>query len=419
MQKFEDNLTANTSGALRLLAGASVAVTDNATGLPASLYSDNGVTPLPQPLTTDKLGSFAFYAADGKYTLTFSGRRFVTFTRQIILEDPADNPYATLAALNAATGSELVRHGEKPLNVVLNELANAGGVATVNGITPGEGNVALSTDNLPEDEEPTNLWFTAERVRAVALAGLSLVSGAAITAADTVLVALGKLQKQITSQTDAKDASNGYAGLTGFAINIKNAAGTVVSKLLSSGTVARTWTLPDKDGTVAMTSDIAGGSMTVLGSATVSTAVANISFLNSFSASYDKYVIELQGIRPLNAEILQLRLAVGGAAQVGGLYSALSTGTTATTSANQVSVSASNVNTSGGYTGTIEIKNARGTDHKNISVRAAHESSGGITTTAGEAMMLTSQVLSGFQLYWSAGSNFGAGTVRVYGIKNS
>lgn len=53
-----------------------------------------------------------------------------------------------------------------------------------------------------------------------------------------------------------KNASGGYAGLTLFKINLKNAAGTVTSWLASAATAARTWTFPDKDGTVAMTSDI-------------------------------------------------------------------------------------------------------------------------------------------------------------------
>lgn len=49
-----------------------------------------------------------------------------------------------------------------------------------------------------------------------------------------------------------KDASGGYAGLTGFAIRLKDAAGTITSLLTSVATAARTWTLPDKDGTVVL-----------------------------------------------------------------------------------------------------------------------------------------------------------------------
>lgn len=54
-----------------------------------------------------------------------------------------------------------------------------------------------------------------------------------------------------------KDASSGYAGLTLLKLNLKNAAGTITNFFTSATTAARTWTMPDYDGTVAMFSDIA------------------------------------------------------------------------------------------------------------------------------------------------------------------
>lgn len=59
--------------------------------------------------------------------------------------------------------------------------------------------------------------------------------------------------------TSGKDATGGYAGLTLFKLNLRNAANTITSWFTNAATVARTWTMPDKDGTVAMTSDITGG----------------------------------------------------------------------------------------------------------------------------------------------------------------
>lgn len=53
-----------------------------------------------------------------------------------------------------------------------------------------------------------------------------------------------------------KDTSGGLAGLTLFKLNLRNAANTITSWFTNAATVARTWTFPDKDGTVAMTSDI-------------------------------------------------------------------------------------------------------------------------------------------------------------------
>jgi hypothetical protein len=63
-------------------------------------------------------------------------------------------------------------------------------------ILGGDGSGATNTDQLPEGS--SNLYFTAARVRAVVLTGLSLATNAAISATDTVLSALGKLQAQIT-----------------------------------------------------------------------------------------------------------------------------------------------------------------------------------------------------------------------------
>lgn len=53
-----------------------------------------------------------------------------------------------------------------------------------------------------------------------------------------------------------KDATGGYTGLTLYKINFKNATNTFISFFTNSNTAARTYTFPDKDGTVAMTSDI-------------------------------------------------------------------------------------------------------------------------------------------------------------------
>lgn len=54
-----------------------------------------------------------------------------------------------------------------------------------------------STDQLPEGS--SNLYHTGQRVRDTALSGLSLLSSLAITAADSVLSAFGKLQAQISA----------------------------------------------------------------------------------------------------------------------------------------------------------------------------------------------------------------------------
>ena len=112
----------------------------------------------------------------------------------------------------------------------------AGGVNTVNGQS---GNVDLDTSEIPENPsylyytqtrfdnafaaksttnlaEGTNEYFTAARVRAVVLTGISLVTNAVISASDSVLVAFGKLQAQITANlstltSHTADTSNPHA----------------------------------------------------------------------------------------------------------------------------------------------------------------------------------------------------------------
>lgn len=130
-----------------------------------------------------------------------------------------------------------------------------GSVTTVNSLSPdGAGNIALTTTNTPEG---TNLYFTAARVLAQVLTGLSTATNAAITASDTVLTAAGKLQKQITDLLALKDATGGYAGLTLFKINFKNAANTFTSFFTNTNTAARTYAFQDRDGTIADNADLA------------------------------------------------------------------------------------------------------------------------------------------------------------------
>lgn len=82
--------------------------------------------------------------------------------------------------------------------------------------------------------------------------GLVYVTG------DKVELRLTKETMERREATSNKDASGGYPGLTLFKLNLRNAADTFTSWFTTAATAARTWTLPDKSGTVAMTSDITG-----------------------------------------------------------------------------------------------------------------------------------------------------------------
>jgi len=65
---------------------------------------------------------------------------------------------------------------------------------------------ASTTDTVTEGS--TNLYFTDERVRNTDLTGISLATNAAISASDSVLGALGKLQKQISDLIPVSKTEN-------------------------------------------------------------------------------------------------------------------------------------------------------------------------------------------------------------------
>ena len=85
-----------------------------------------------------------------------------------------------------------------------------------------------STDAVPEGA--SNLYFTAARVLGTVLSGLSTATNAVITAADTVLSALGKLQKQI---------SDNLTTLTNHTSNTSNPHATTAAQVgaVSTGAV--------------------------------------------------------------------------------------------------------------------------------------------------------------------------------------
>lgn len=90
MEKYLSSIAGNSGIPI---SGASVQVNTYPGGAPATIYSDNGLTQAPNPLTTDSLGNFSFYAADGHYQLVISGTNItMTTVNDILLVDilPAD-----------------------------------------------------------------------------------------------------------------------------------------------------------------------------------------------------------------------------------------------------------------------------------------------------------------------------------------
>ena len=158
-----------------------------------------------------------------------------------------------------------------------------------------------STDAVPEGT--TNLYFTIARVLATVLTGLSLGSVSAVAATDTILQGFGKLQAQINAF--AVSISTGAIGVTGGGIAVNktdNSYGTYLSAdglkaitgidgtanftaygreqvNMNYGGVNYALSLPLKNGTFALTSDISALSVfsgSAAGTNTYTTSITGI-----------------------------------------------------------------------------------------------------------------------------------------------
>lgn len=105
-----------------------------------------------------------------------------------------------------------------------------------------------NTDSLAEGS--TNKYFTESRVRAAVLTGLSLLTGGVIAAADTVLVALGKLQKQITDLGSSKQDTL----VSGTNIKTVNGASVLGSGDLAVSSAIATRTVSSSGGVLNLSS---------------------------------------------------------------------------------------------------------------------------------------------------------------------
>lgn len=155
------------------------------------------------------------------------------------------HPLPTPASIGAATSAQgaLAESAVQPeeLTAALADKVDkvAGkGLSTNDYTTPEKtklaGVAAGATANADTDslaEGGTNKYFTESRVRSAVLTGLNLLTGGDITAADSVLTALGKLQKRIT---DAVAAISGKQDTLVSGTNLKTVNG---SSLLGSGNI--------------------------------------------------------------------------------------------------------------------------------------------------------------------------------------
>jgi hypothetical protein len=94
-----------------------------------------------------------------------------------------------------------------------NNLWVAGGTGSVTSVNSQTGAVSLNTNNIGEGS--SNLYFTAARVIASVLSGISFLTGGTVISTDTILQAIGKLQTQINTFFPAGGLLTGYVSGAG------------------------------------------------------------------------------------------------------------------------------------------------------------------------------------------------------------
>jgi hypothetical protein len=131
----KDDIVFNAQG--RPMAGATVRVcTSAATGQPCSplglIYSDPGLTQaLANPIATDGLGNYTFYAAPGRYEIEISGPSIVTkqLPNVILPNDPSAPTFTTVTSTSGISAFSLALSG----NLTVSGSAAITGTLTVGG----------------------------------------------------------------------------------------------------------------------------------------------------------------------------------------------------------------------------------------------------------------------------------------------
>lgn len=326
-----------------------------------------------------------------------SFRRYGTLTTNFATFNVyADNTsyYGTLSA----TGS-IKENG--------NQVWHAGNLTNLNQLTNGPGYIT----GVSSGDVTTALGFTP--YNSTNPAGYITSAGAPVqsVAGKTGAVTLVKGDVGLANVDDTPDLAKPISTATQTALD-----GKQDTLGFTPADAANTYTKAEVDAIGG------GGAVVLLGSATVSAAVANIDFLTVFTADYDRYVIDVLGVSPTIAQQLQLRVTTNGAAPLTGASNYYTdAGESTPTAATQIALMSENTSISVSANYKIEISGTNTLVGKMFSVRGCFynsaTSSPRIINRGG--MIDMGSVLTGFRLFWSGGASFDAGTVRVYGIKNS
>jgi hypothetical protein len=179
MQKYLNNVADRNGNAI---SGATVVVTTIA-GAAAVLYSDNGITPIGNMLTTDVDGEFAFYAMDGRYNIQIAKSGIVTVDILDVLLNDDGPPVVAQEVTDRIAGDLLIR----------SDLAASTGATLIGWIRSATGAIATTLAKWMGWQPPSVFDFMTDAQIADVQAGTALVD---VTAAvQAAIDSLGSKRK--------------------------------------------------------------------------------------------------------------------------------------------------------------------------------------------------------------------------------
>jgi len=226
------------------------------------------------------------------------------------------------------------------------------------------------------------------------------------------LVKQGDLSKWMTFDVTARAAPSGYRNLTVVCTDSSSASP------FAAGDALMLFFQRNGD-----RGETGVGVVALLAASTVSSAVTSIDYLNIFNSTYDRYTIELQGMRGATGpETISMQLAVAGVAQAGS-YAVMATPGTESSVAGSVLQLGNVTQTlpSQAASLTIEVRNANATTLKSVGIRGISFSipANSMICNIREGGYGGANPVSGFRVFFSGAGIAAGAVIRIYGHRNN
>jgi hypothetical protein len=266
--------------------------------------------------------------------------------------------------------------------------------------------------------------ITTADVTLTKTAGTNAATGIASTTAQYAILNITGAKtaaRNLNLPVTSKQYTINNAGTGGFLLTVRGVTPTTGVTLVDGEKAIVAWNGSD----FVKISSTAGIGLVLL--ATVNpTAAANVDFLNTFTSTYNNYLILGNDMKFAADDTLRMRFAVAGTADSSSNYVNNANGPGINTSITTTSFTASNtVGSSGlGCNFSILVANANdATGLKSVDVSTAANDASGATSFIYFKQMngyFAANAVTGFRLFANSASNFAAtGSVRVYGYAST